>query len=247
MRNTIIVLTAVLFLIPVTAMAQNNPPVADAGEDETMYLGDSVMLDGTATDPDGDLIRGWQWEVISAPSASNYSLADATTPNAQFTTNMIGDYVLTLIAWDGLLWSDPDAIVVIVVENEPPIAIASATPVSGPAPLLVTFDGTDSSDPEGGELFYDWNFGDLTFGTGANPTHEYTDPGTYAAFLIVTDDFGNDDFDTIYITVGEPPPAWGEASVVGVESKSPSKGLNYLIALLISIGAVLLWKGMRKR
>lgn len=247
MRKALIVIAVVLLLIPVMATAQNNPPVADAGEDQTIFLGDNVTLDGTATDPDGDLIRGWQWEVISAPSGSNYSLADATTPNAQFTTNMIGDYFLTLIAWDGLLWSDPDAMVVVVVENQPPMAMADATPVSGPAPLTVHFDGTGSSDPEGGELFYDWNFGDLTFGTGANPTHEYTDPGTYTASLIVTDDFGNDDFDTISITVDEPPPAWGEASVVGMQSASRSKGLNCLIALLIPIGAVLLWKGLRGR
>lgn len=247
MRKAIIAVMALLLLIPVAATAQNNPPVADAGEDQTMYLGYPITLYGSATDPDDDLIRGWQWEVISAPSGSNYSLADAATPNALFTTNMIGDYFLTLIAWDGLLWSDPDAVVVVVVENQPPTAIADATPLSGPTPLTVHFDGTASFDPEGGGLFYDWNFGDLTFGTGANPTHEYTDPGTYAAFLIVTDDFGNDDFDTIYITVDEPPPAWGEASVVGMQSSSPSKGLNCLIGLLIPLGAVLLLKGLRRR
>jgi len=47
--------------------------------------------------------------------------------------------------------------------------------------------------------------------------------------------------------VEEPPPAWGEASVVGMQSAAPSKGLNCLIGLLIPIGGVLFWKGFRKR
>ena len=52
-----------------------------------------------------------------------------------------------------------------------------------------------------------------------------------------------------FTLLNEAPPVseWSGASVVDVEPASPSKGLNYLIALLIPIGAVLLWKGLRKR
>ena len=182
----------------------NNPPVADAGPDQNIFLGESVTLQGSATDPDGDIIVGWEWEVVSAPGGSNYSLADADTPDAQFSTDTIGNYVLTLIAWDGIAWSDPDAVLVMVVENLPPTAVASASPLSGPAPLLVSFDGTASSDPEGGALLYNWDFGDLSDGTGATPSHEYLDPDIYQVVLKVTDDFGNIDFDTVEITVTAP-------------------------------------------
>ena len=190
--------------LEITVTAGNNPPVADAGPDQNIFLGESVELQGSATDPDGDIVVGWEWEVISAPSGSNYSLSRADTPNARFTTDTTGDYVLTLIAWDGIAWGDPDAVLVIVAENLPPEAVASASPLSGPAPLLVSFDGTASSDPEGGMLWYSWDFGDLTNGTGATPSHEYLDPGIYTVVLGVTDDFGNDDFDTVEITVTAP-------------------------------------------
>jgi len=247
MRKALIAVTALLLLIPVAATAQNSPPVADAGEEQTIFLGESATLHGTATDPDGHAIVGWHWEVVSSPAGSNHNLAASSTPNAVFTADTLGGYGITLIAWDGLAWSEPDATVVWVIENHPPTAVALASPLSGPAPLEVTFDGTGSSDPEGGDLLYDWDFDDGFYGTGATTTHVFDFPGIYTVYLVVTDDHGLDHFDGIDITVDEPTPAWGEASVVGMHSASPSKGLNYLIALLIPIGAVLLWKGLRRR
>ena len=74
--------------------------------------------------------------------------------------------------------------------NLPPVATATGTPTSGPAPLTVDFDGSASSDPEGGPLTYSWDLdGNGTFGdsTAVKPTFTYTSPGTYNARLRVTD------------------------------------------------------------
>ncbi len=57
----------------------------------------------------------------------------------------------------------------------------------------VAFDATDSADPEGGSLTYEWAFGDGTVGFGERTTHTYTDPGEYAVALTVTDDALNTD------------------------------------------------------
>jgi hypothetical protein len=186
--------------------AQNSPPVADAGPDQTIYLGDVATLHGSATDADGHPIVGWQWEVISAPAGSTYGLLNADTPDAIFATDTVGNYLITLIASDGLAWSDPDAVLVGVVENQPPTAVATASPLSGSVPLVVSFDGTGSSDPEGETLLYDWDFGDGEFGSGSTPAHIYQSPGTYFAVLTVVDVRGLGDFDTIEITVFEPGP-----------------------------------------
>jgi PKD repeat protein len=220
----VMVLMTISLLIPTLALAQNSPPVADAGPQQTIYLGDSVTLHGTATDPDNDPIVGWQWEVVSAPAGSTYSLLDADTPDALFTTDTLGDYVITLIASDGLAWSDPAFTAVTVVENQPPTAAASATPLSGPAPLTVDFDGTGSSDPEGGALLYDWDFGDSSSGTGETTSHEYLYPGSYVARLMVTDERGAIDFDTVDITVTPPnnPP-------VANPKATPNSGLAPLV------------------
>lgn len=196
---------ALALLVPAIASAQNNPPVADAGESQTIFLGDVAILHGAATDPDGDPIVGWQWDTASAPADSNPVFWDADTPDATFTTDTVGDYIITLVAQDYFAWSDPAFTSVTVVENQPPTAVAAASPASGPAPLVVAFDGTGSFDPEGGSLLYDWTFDDGAYGTGPRPVHEYTTPGAYAVSLKATDDRGNIDFDTVDITVTEPP------------------------------------------
>lgn len=56
--------------------------------------------------------------------------------------------------------------------------------------LVCSFDGGGSADPDGAIATYEWTFGDGATGTGANPSHTYTGPGTYPVTLTVTDDRG---------------------------------------------------------
>jgi PKD repeat protein len=75
--------------------------------------------------------------------------------------------------------------------DQAPIAIASATPTSGTAPVTVNFNGSGSYDPDGGALTYSWNFGDgSAASTVANPSHVYNAAGNYTATLTVTDPGG---------------------------------------------------------
>ena len=79
---------------------------------------------------------------------------------------------------------------IIYSANQPPIASATGLPTNGPAPLTVEFDGSGSSDPEGGLLTYAWDLdGDGAFddSTAAQPTHIYTQPGSFNVRLRVTD------------------------------------------------------------
>ena len=55
--KTLLVMAVFLMGAAGTALAQNSPPVADAGPLQTIYLGDVAALHGTATDPDGDAIK----------------------------------------------------------------------------------------------------------------------------------------------------------------------------------------------
>ncbi len=91
--------------------------------------------------------------------------------------------------------------------NQPPTAVASATPTSGSAPLSVAFSGTASTDPEGGTLTYAWDFeGDgIDDATTSTANHTYA-AGTFPARLTVTDSGGLSDSQTVMITVNNTPP-----------------------------------------
>ncbi len=92
-------------------------------------------------------------------------------------------------------------------ENQPPTAVALASPVSGTAPLTVTFDGTGSTDPDGTIVGYSWLFGDGTTGAEPTVTHTYTSTGTFTATLTVTDNQGAAGSASVTIVVR--PPAGG--------------------------------------
>ena len=74
--------------------------------------------------------------------------------------------------------------------NQPPTAVASASPQTGTAPLSVQFSSDGSSDPDGTIATFAWDFGDGSTASEANPTHTYGAAGSYQAILTVTDDGG---------------------------------------------------------
>ena len=93
--------------------------------------------------------------------------------------------------------------------NQPPIAVAQATPTNGIAPLVVSFDGGGSSDPEGGALTYAWDLdadGVYDDSTSATPSRTYTQDGQVTVGLRVTDSSGASDVASIVITVGNSAP-----------------------------------------
>jgi len=90
--------------------------------------------------------------------------------------------------------------------NQAPTAVISATPLSGPAPLSVTFSSGGSSDPDGDPITYSWNFGDGGTSTQANPSHPYGSTGTFTAVLTVTDSKGAFSKAQVLITAGNSAP-----------------------------------------
>lgn len=86
-----------------------------------------------------------------------------------------------------------------------PLALFTATPTTGEAPLTVSFDASGSSDPDGTISQYEWDFDNdgTVDATGATATHTYTNPGLYAAVLTVTDSTGLKSSFALFITVLE--------------------------------------------
>ena len=87
--------------------------------------------------------------------------------------------------------------------NLPPIAHFTPIPKSGLSPLTVTFDASDSHDPDGSIVAYVWDYGDGTHGTGVTSTHTYTASSnqTFTVTLVVTDNGGEMGSATATVTV----------------------------------------------
>jgi len=106
--------------------------------------------------------------------------------------------------------------------NQPPTAVATATPTSGTAPLTVQFNGSGSSDPEGGPLTYAWDLdGDGAYddSTAANPSWTYVAQATVTVRLRVTDPGGLTGTTTVTVTVGSPP---NSSPVVTIDNPTAS-------------------------
>jgi PKD repeat protein len=90
--------------------------------------------------------------------------------------------------------------------NQPPVAMPSASPLSGEAALPVQFSSTGSYDPDGNIISYAWIFGDGGADTTPAPSYVYNTVGNYTAFLTVTDNDGDLNTNSVVITVLAPVP-----------------------------------------
>ncbi len=164
----------------------NTPPVAVAGDDKTVIEDHAVYLDGSGSyDPDGLPIT-YHW---SAPA--DIVLSDSTAVDPSFVAPMVDEdtiFTLSLIVFDGELYSDPDYVDITVLNSVPPTADFSAFPLTGSIPLEVTF--TDESYSNITD--WNWNFGDGETSEEQNPVHTYTSAGTFSVILTVTNFFGSD-------------------------------------------------------
>ncbi len=130
----------------------NQSPVARAGEDFQCNVGDTVVLDGTASmDPDGDGLE-YNWRQITD---ADVVLVNANSGRASFTAPNIPvspEFELTVTDPSGL--SDTDTVRVTI--NRPLIVDLSRTEETATESLLFTLDASRSWDPDLDELQYEW-------------------------------------------------------------------------------------------
>jgi fibro-slime domain-containing protein len=121
---------------------KNIRPIAEAGKNVTVYLGDKVVLDGSASsDADGDALS-YRWNLLSKPNNSIASLVNATNVSTSFTADKLGSFVAQLVVNDGKLDSLPDTVTITV--EQPACNLDSTTKRT----LPVVIRDFDKSHPD---------------------------------------------------------------------------------------------------
>jgi subtilisin family serine protease len=104
--------------------------------------------------------------------------------------------------------------------NTPPVADAGADVTltdgnDGDGGVLVTLNGSASSDPDGDALSYEWREGTTIIGSGPQPNVFFL-IGVHTVVLTVSDGRGGSSTDTVLVTINAPPPPAPSLSVTGI-------------------------------
>ena len=186
----------------------NQPPVADAGPDQTGRAGVAVLLDGSASDDPDDAPSplSFAWTQIDGPPVT---LEGADSAQARFTPAALGIYAFRLVVSDGEAEAEDSVVVTIV--NQPPVANAGPDQ-TGQVGRLVQLDGSASTDPDGvpAPLAFAWTQTDgapvtLAGADTARPSFTPTALGT-ASFRLVVSDGEAESEDSVSVTVVNQPP-----------------------------------------
>ena len=157
--------------------------------DQTYTYGTDISFLGQGSDPDGGILIDYSWRSNTDGVLSN---------SRQFIKNDLSIETHSIyfkVKDDEGEWSSEVSIAVTIQvnpsSNNPPVADAGG-PYSGNTNITLTFDGSNSYDPDSGDSIssYSWDFGDGSSGEGESPKHTYTSIGDYTVELTVTDSNG---------------------------------------------------------
>jgi PKD repeat protein len=154
-------------------------PVANAGGPYYGRPGVGVPFNGSGSfDPDGNPL-GYQWTFGTGAQGSGIY------PHYVYSTP--GVYDVSLRVSDGQ-FVDVDETTATIANpvNASPVAVAGG-PYEGITGRWIQFGAVGSSDPDGDDLVYNWNFGDGNLGTGIVTAHAFRDAGDYTVVLSVSD------------------------------------------------------------
>ena len=224
-----------------TTLFIGETPVADAGDDRTVLLGELVTLDGSAsTDPAGYTPLSYSWQLVSFPDESTAILDDATSATPSFTADLTGTYRIQLVVenTEGIQ-SAVDNVSIVVIDSMPP-TVSILSPADGTGDPL---DGSltiqaDAQDADGAIVKVEFYVQNMMFGGaktlfGETDSSPYivpwtiVDPGIHEVTARAYDDSGAwSDSDPIHIIVQN-----GQPEIISEPSYSAPIGELYSYAV----------------
>ncbi len=170
----------------------NTPPVANAGQNQTVALGAKVVLNGSGSTSAEGLALTYAWTLIVRPAGSGAALTGANTVSPTFIVDKDGVYEAQLIVTDS--GASSPSTVTITTQATAPVAHAGPHQVVRVG-TVVQLNGAGSTDANGLALTYVWSLVSKPTGSATilnnsravNPTFTVDRAGTYVAQLIVSD------------------------------------------------------------
>ena len=183
------------FLVSAAACKVNYAPVANAGPLQNVNVGKPVMLDGSLSRDKNNSSLTYKWALAVPTGSTSAKLSADNVANPQFTPDVPGAYVATLVVNDGKLGSDPSTVTITAsIANSAPVANAGL-PQNVVVKSLVMLDGTGSTDVNEDMLSFKWIMLSKPEGSNAvltatwSPVPKFTADvvGTYLIGLMVND------------------------------------------------------------
>jgi RHS repeat-associated protein len=133
----------------VIVSTENSAPVARAGPDRVIAIGQTVALDGTgSSDFDNDPLS-FLWSLLSRPAGSAAELAGETLASPMLTPDAAGLYVIQLIVNDGNSRGLPDTVTVAVIVDSDGDGLSDSEEAAlGTNPNVADTDGDGLDDGE---------------------------------------------------------------------------------------------------
>ncbi len=119
-----------------------------------------------------------------------------------------------------------------ITNNQKPVAAFSNFPINVFAGQSVTFNASESYDPDGQIVDYTWDFGDGNTANGVVVQHVYAIPGKYTVTLTVTDNSGLSNSTSKEITVSQQPERY-------VSINTPAKvSVNDVFTVVVRVDSI---------
>ncbi|WP_135535521.1 PKD domain-containing protein [Halostella pelagica] len=214
MKETALALLMVSLLLTAPAhgmSAGNDPPLVDAGLDQDVSLGSTVLLDGTGSrDPDGEIVD-YEWRIID-PDGTEISPGCSSCGRTEFSPTTVGNYTVYLSVTDDDGANSTDTLYVNVSAGDSPsIAVTGPTTGNVDSPLTYTADVRRGGAPLEKVL---WQIDGRPVDTQSvssdrdtvSLTRSFTSSGEHTVTAIVRDTEGKQSGANITTTVSRPTP-----------------------------------------
>ena len=154
--------------VSLTITPVNDPPVVNAGPDQTLNEGSTASFSGTASDVDGDPLS-YLWDFGDGATSSS------AAPTHRYADN--GTFTVTLTVNDGQGGSTLDSLVVTILNVAPTLTLSGATAVNEGSTYTLNLAASDPGQDTITNWTITWGDGNIqtVSGSPGSVSHTYAD------------------------------------------------------------------------